>query len=197
VYYLDIDVVVGQPLQDWFEHVESTYVLDEHGRYPSKIVFFEGNLQYGFPVQGGQFVLERNSSQACLERWRYHIDAHPEKDKDQYALALMLKEQEDNNDSAACHLTIMPQSPYLYFLSKNAMTRVMNTSQYYTLMHIKNTHHATMIPDKKQKKFFSQLLMLSPEEVQVMGKVRIRPNKTWSSIRSESAQHEQDKINIE
>jgi hypothetical protein len=196
VYYLDIDVVVGQPLQDWFEHVESTYVLDEHGRYPSKIVFFEGNKQH--PIQGGQIVLERNSSQACLERWRYHIDAHPEEHKDQSALALMVKEQEDNDDSTACHMTIMPQNPHLLFLSEKVMTRVMNTSQYNTLMHIKNTHHAKLIPDTKQKKFFTQLLMLSPEEVEVMGgKIRIRPNKKWSSIRSESDQHEQDKINRE
>ena len=187
VYYLDIDVVVGKPLQEWFDHVERTYVFnDAASHHPSKMVFFQGNLQHGFPVQGGQFVLQRNVSQACLDRWRYYIDSYPNESKDQHALSLMLKEQQDStNNNNHCHLTIMPQHPWLYFLSRNAMTRILdNTQEYSTLMHIKNSHHATMIPDKKQKKFFAKLLELSsPEEIQVMGKVRIRPNRTWSSIR--------------
>ena len=183
VYYLDIDVVVGQPLQAWFDHVERTYVYNATvGSFPSKMVFFQGNYHWS-PVQGGQFVLERNVSQPCLERWRHHIDSNPQEDKDQKALVRLFQEQEES--IAVCRLAIMPQKPYLYFLSKNAMTRIMNSTNYYTLMHIKNTHHATKIPDKTQKKFFSGLLDLNSEEAELMGKVRIRPNKTWSSFRSE------------
>jgi hypothetical protein len=222
LYYLDIDVVVGRPLRPWFEHVETTYVYNNNNNIrnnnnaqedygtASRMVFFEGNFR-NWPIQGGQFVLQRNSSRACLERWRYHMDADPSQEKDQVSLGILAKEQEELRQNASsskpmmCHLVVMPQKPYLSFLSKNAMARIMNynstitTTQdnnnnnnnnnnnvqedkrYPTLMHIKNTQHAAKIPDKKQREFYRELLDLTPEQAQVMGKVRIRPNRTWSA----------------
>jgi hypothetical protein len=44
-------------------------------------------------------------------------------------------------------------------------------------MHIKNTEHADWIPNRIQQRFFQQLLMLSSEEQQVVGKAQIHPKK--------------------
>jgi hypothetical protein len=72
VYYLDVDVVVGRKLQVWFDHVESAYLSENHN-HSSSISFFKGNKLNWALIQGGQSAIERNSSQGCLERWRYHI----------------------------------------------------------------------------------------------------------------------------
>jgi hypothetical protein len=186
VYYLDIDVVVGRELQEWFDHVEGTYLPENRRLFPSCLTFFKGNYEWR-PLQGGQFIIERKSSQPCLERWRYHIDAHPEDPKDQSALTLMLNDQKNTTTSSTttnsniCHLTIMPQHPYLQFLNHTVMQQLVKSQQYPTLMHIKNTEHADWIPQKLQRRFFEQLLMLSPAEARVIGKTQIHPPETRSS----------------
>jgi hypothetical protein len=226
VYYLDIDIVVGRNLPDWMDHVEDTYLAQNNNTSSaSRMIFFQGNYKspYG-PLQGGQFLVQRNQeSQACLLRWRYHMDAHPLEHKDQKALELLWNEQQAQEDAntttkansssttttaittTKCDLTAMPHAPHLQFLSKNSMERLLlkkttstsisistndNDDQqpypypypYPTLMHIKNTQHASRIPDALQKQFFQQLLDLSPTETKgITGKVRIRPNRTWSA----------------
>jgi hypothetical protein len=175
VYYLDIDIVVGRPLKNWFEHVESTYLPKDDNDGPSNLIFFQGNYPWR-PLQGGQFLVQKKSSQTCLERWRHHIDAHPNDPKDQSALTLILKEQRNKSFAHPCHLTIMPQSPYLMFLNSSAMKTLARTQEYPTLMHIKNTEHADWIPDRVQRRFFKKLLMLSSEEAKVVGKTQIHPS---------------------
>ena len=177
VYYLDVDIVVGRPLRFWFDHVERTYLSDYGTHHPSQMIFFKGNYPWR-PLQGGQFLVERKSSQPCLERWRYHIDSHPDDPKDQSALTLILKEQ--NTTDSICHLTIMPQQPYLQFLDKTSMKKISRSQDYPTLMHIKNTEDADWIPNRIQSRFFRQLLYLSPEEERVIGKAQIHPSKSWS-----------------
>ena len=187
LYYLDIDVVVGQTLMDWFHHVETNYLFAKGGNNnnPSKMVFFKGNFKF-YPIQGGQFILQRNSSEKCLERWRYHMDVQPTQDKDQVSLAALSKEEDK-----ICEISIMEQKPYLKFLSLNSMTNMLNeTVRYATLMHIKNTQFATKIPDKKQKRFYQKLLNLTDAQASVMGKVRIRPNKEWSATSLQNQKQE-------
>jgi hypothetical protein len=186
VYYLDVDVVVGRSLQPWFDHVEQTYLSQNNN--PSQMIFFNGNSPRR-PLQGGQFLVERKSSQPCLERWRHFIDANPEDPKDQSALTLILQEQ--NISGSVCHLTIMPQSPYLQFLDKQLMMRLVKSQEYSTLMHIKNTEHADWIPNRIQQRFFQQLLLLSSEEQQVVGKAQIHPSKTRSTIATSSSPQQQ------
>jgi hypothetical protein len=70
---------------------------------PSQMIFFKGNYRRR-PLQGGQFQVNRKSSQPCLERWRHFIDAYPEDPKDQSALTLMLQEQ--NISGSVCHLPL-------------------------------------------------------------------------------------------
>jgi hypothetical protein len=175
VYYLDIDIVVGRPMQQWFEHVESTFV-PESKKYASSLIFFKGNYPWR-PLQGGQFLVQRKFSQDCLERWRHQIDDHPEDPKDQSALTLILDEQNNTTQPHICHLVIMPQYPYLQFINETVINDLVRTENYPTLMHIKNTEHADWIPDRLQRRFFQKLLMLNSREAKLVGKIQIHPSK--------------------
>ena len=142
------------------------------------MIFFKGNYRWR-PLQGGQFLVKRGLSQDCLLTWRRHIDEHPEDPKDQSALTQILNEQ--NETSSRCHLTIMPQEPYLKFLDQRSMKQLSWSKDYPTLMHIKNTEHADWIPNWIQHRFFKDLLYLTPEEEQVVGKTQIHPSAGgWS-----------------
>jgi hypothetical protein len=117
----------------------------------------------------------------------YHIDAHQYEPKDPFALGLMWKKQQENDGapntttSHICELTIMPQRPYFEFLRPSSMIELTYDRPYPTLMHIKNTHHATKINEHSQRIFFEKALMLSPEEeAKVIGKVRFSSSKSWS-----------------
>eukprot|EP00536_Pseudo-nitzschia_multiseries_P017329 jgi/Psemu1/50400/gm1.50400_g len=118
-YYLDVDIVFGNRVQPFFEGLERLYKIgritdgreeasdNSDRRYnvndstaatdrengPAKIYFFEGNGRNR--IQGGQIVLDRESSQPCLERWRELMQERRKrrKLKDQMSLTTMLKEQ--------------------------------------------------------------------------------------------------------
>ena len=71
--------------------------------------------------------------------------------------------------------SILPQNPHLQFLHEEGMTRLLLNEtllrNYTTLVHIKNTQHASEIPDEKQRRFFTEPLNLTMEEAEFMGKV--------------------------
>lgn len=185
VYYLDIDLVVGQNMIPWFNHVESTYFESSYNH--DQLLFFEGDYS---PLQGGQFVMQVGRSEACLEEWRYYMDVNVEEHKDQVSLAQMWDNQQRKGKSN-CTLFRMPQEPFLVFLSTKDMASLKSggsrgdsiTDSYYpTLMHIKNTHHAQTIPKRIQEEFYQHLLQLPKALVvqNITAKKRIRPNKTWT-----------------
>jgi hypothetical protein len=200
VYYLDIDIVIGRPLQTMFEDLERTYNVrpvtnnndqfgqqqqEYHLRESSRMSFFKGNWPWR-PLQGGQFILERHNSNYCLKRWRYWIDAYPQDDKDQSALTRLLQEEKDcqarsNCTFSPCHLNIMEQYPHLQFVNETTMIELTRTGDFPTLVHIKNTEHADWIPDSVQDPFFQQILYLTPAEVGWIGKTQIKPSEaSWS-----------------
>jgi hypothetical protein len=201
VYYLDIDIVVGRPLQTMFEDLERTYKvrpvtnnIDHYGQQRqqdnhlgefSRMSFFKGNWPWR-PLQGGQFILERHNSNYCLKRWRYWIDAYPLDDKDQSALTRILQEDKDcqarsNCSFSPCHLTIMEQHPHLQFVNETTMIELTRTGNFPTLVHIKNTEHADWIPDSVQDPFFQQILHLTPAEAGWIGKTQIKPSEaSWA-----------------
>ena len=204
-YYLDFDLVVGQDLQPWFDHVESQYFIhrptgsDENIESPpssleaSEFVLFEGNVS---PLQGGQFVVQKGRSEGCLKRWRTYMDADVDEHKDQVSLTKMWNDQQfrqtqhgnrKKSKNSHCILHRMAQKPYLSFLSSKEMASLQsgengpNAVVYPTLMHIKNTHHAQLIPENIQREFYQNLLQLPSHLIQnITAKKRIRPNRTWT-----------------
>ena len=106
-YYLDVDIVFGNPIQPLFTNLEQRYNIgslykknvEEDIEIPTveseqaTIYFFEGNGSQ--QIQGGQFVLDRENSQPCLDRWRKLMIKQRNRRylKDQRQLTMMLDEQ--------------------------------------------------------------------------------------------------------
>jgi len=204
LYYLDIDIVVGRPLKEWFELVEEKHIVKQEPKHDkqltSQLIFFQGNYPWR-PLQGGQFLAQRDVSDLCLQRWRHYIDANPRDPKDQSALTLVLHEflNATANGTIAtppniCHITIMPQQPHLVFVNKTLMKHLVYRnrpswwvrlihrqwqygSDFFTLMHLKNTEDAQWISSDLQQEFFQQVLQLEPEQAKNFGKAPIRPSR--------------------
>jgi hypothetical protein len=192
---LDIDIVVGAPLQIFFDYIETKYNMQVQvkGRKQrthkdtdisvfksvsvssrksvSKAFFFKGNDD-NFPVQGGQFILERPHSQYCMDQWLHLLDTTPKTTKDQKSLRILM-EQIRNKTETNCELVIMEQKPHLYFPSNasnfSSMKTMMRTETYKTLNHFKNTHTARLIDEDIQAKFIAALLNVTLKEGMDLG----------------------------
>jgi hypothetical protein len=155
IYYLDVDIVVGNRLSSFFDDIESLYNVSSVSKGPettpettadkeSRIYFFKGNF-LKTPVQGGQIILERDSSRNCLLWWRSMMDTQTNETKDQPFLKHM--QAHNTNDtfvnSFNCRMTVMEQEPHLHFPSADSISEMNNKwwteRNYATLLHIKNT----------------------------------------------------------
>jgi len=135
-YYLDVDIVFGNPVRPLFTELEQRYKIGniyKRNNFEStknataantaeeskeaKIYFFKGNR--GQKIQGGQFVLDRTRSQPCLDRWRQLMleQRNITYLKDQTQLTMMLDEQRERkkNKTATksntdCNIKLMKQN---------------------------------------------------------------------------------------
>ena len=138
VYYIDIDIVIGKPLMHMFHYLESKYnitqtmsnVVDTRTKSSSTgtstttsdshVYFFKGNYPWR-PLQGGQFILIRYNSDYCLHKWRYYIDEHPQDDKDQSVLTLLLNESlKQESEATLTTSAAVSMSSRMELHSKNA-----------------------------------------------------------------------------
>jgi hypothetical protein len=116
VYYLDVDIIVGNSLPKMFHELEVQYGIPQPNRQQQqqrlpaasrgvtptdrwldpvpKVWFFQNKYEH-MAVQGGQFVLHRETSKPCLEFWRYHIDSNVTEVKDQPSLHKMKLHQDE------------------------------------------------------------------------------------------------------
>uniref|UniRef100_A0A7R9WWS5 Uncharacterized protein n=1 Tax=Craspedostauros australis TaxID=1486917 RepID=A0A7R9WWS5_9STRA len=167
-------------------------------REVSEMYFFRGNYDR-LPVQGGQFILHRHRSRQCLQRWRHLIDANPRESKDQKSLRTMWNQTQQANWQADpnvdCRIVVMEQEPHLCFPNTKRITETLkktktkkqkqiqstkmttakqaheheHDSEFVTLNHIKNTHHAQNIDRKLQQRFIAALLNLTAAEIHDLG----------------------------
>jgi hypothetical protein len=176
VYYLDVDIIIGNTLSNFFQDVEHQYNISSRTgsetmlRSPdhqdevnarSNIYFFKGNFAKT-PVQGGQIILERDSSRDCLLWWRSFMDQRLNETKDQPFLRDML--EHNHNNTRNCDLTIMTQEPHLHFPSKESVSEMNLRSKservYSTLIHIKNTGKVRDIPEEDETAYITDVLYL-------------------------------------
>eukprot|EP00934_Nitzschia_sp_Nitz4_P004269 Nitzschia sp. Nitz4//scaffold22_size323478//240400//241653//NITZ4_000568-RA/size323478-processed-gene-0.479-mRNA-1//-1//CDS//3329543118//4259//frame0 len=172
VLYLDADIVVGQSLRPWFRLCER--YLPRTSEFDS-MLFFQGNYDT-MPVQGGQFAMHRQHSHRCTSSWRELVDAHPQWDKDQYSLKLL----QERKDQYHCQLVVIPQQPWLTFVKRYNLDKIIASKNFSTLMHIQNTGHAKMMHQATVQKLFRLLLRLSPEEAQLNWKTPMEASMNWS-----------------
>lgn len=135
-YYLDVDIVFGNPVRPLFTELEQRYKIGNlykrnnleitenvtaanttEESKEAKIYFFKGNR--GQKIQGGQFVLDRTRSQPCLDRWRQLMleQRNVTYLKDQTQLTMMLDEQRERKknqtatkSSIDCKIKLMKQN---------------------------------------------------------------------------------------
>jgi hypothetical protein len=179
VYYLDIDIVVGAELSKFFTYTEEKYSILGKNRNTNtntidtsvpvpKAFFFKGNFAE-YPLQGGQFVLERPYSQYCMDLWLTTFDGLLKKTKDQTALRVMT-EKIAAGEETKCELVVMEQAPHLFFPKHpNEMAQVLKKREYVTLNHFKNTGTEIAKNQELQEELIAALLNMNKKELVKLG----------------------------
>jgi hypothetical protein len=120
IYYLDADNIVGNSLPNMFHDLEGKYNIpsstanpSQHGKWLRTIprLWFFANKYTHLSVQGGQFVIDRRSSEPCLRAWRTKIDANVSEAKDQPALHKI----RGNGRNQDCQIVTMLPKKHLFF----------------------------------------------------------------------------------
>jgi hypothetical protein len=176
VYYLDVDIVFGSPLAPFFEGIEEKYQI---GRTtpgpddPANMWMFKGNSEK-WSIQGGQMVLDRATSQPCLDRWRWYMDHNLGILKDQVFLNKMFEEEKKGKTPLACKIVSMDQENYIEFPENRDLVKISeavknssnNTSgrTYSPLVHIRNTGEVKKTSKWNYKRYMLDVLGIKKEE---------------------------------
>ena len=173
VYYLDIDILAGNSIENLFDGIQRKYISSkEQGRELSKLYFFTP-LSEEWPLQGGTFVVDRRSSGHCLDLWRAEMDqlVLSGRGRDQDALRTVYQRIEAGEESQ-CRLIRMDNEHFVTFPT----SRQWDADLYhdYNLIHISNSVFAKRIDEEKQNELIHELLQLSEEEKPKYGKVSIK-----------------------
>ncbi|VEU34152.1 unnamed protein product [Pseudo-nitzschia multistriata] len=158
VYYLDVDIVFGNPVGPLFNDLEQKYQIGTNstttaqtntgGNVAAKMWMFKGNSKKS-KIQGGQMILDRSTSQPCLDRFRSLMDPKTST-IDQVHLMQMLSDQKlarktEDYTSLKCEIVIMPQEEkHILFPSKTLIKdiadgKINDDDPIPVLNHIKNT----------------------------------------------------------
>ena len=131
IYYLDVDNIVGNSLPNMFNDLETKYNIpsSNSGNNNPKTkwlrtiprMWFFANKYLDKSLQGGQFVLDRTSSGACLKAWRDKIDANVTEAKDQPALHKI----RGNGRNQECQIITMLPRSHLFFPANSTIHRGM------------------------------------------------------------------------
>ena len=188
-YYLDVDIVFGNPIQPLFANLEQKYGIGNlYNRFKDKapndpeevkkatIHFFEGNGRQ--QIQGGQFVLDRERSQPCLNRWQELMieQRHRSILKDQTQLTMMLEEQRqraDLNPSNSteeamneCEIVIMEQDSKLIQFPELADIQNRSPDQEHpVLVHFRNSANVMRDVDEETlQNYMRELLRFGDDQ---------------------------------
>lgn len=218
IYYLDVDIIVGNSLPQLFHSLESTYDIpipedgvavenadvvpslqkeSPHSTNPAawlssipKIWFFRNKYAH-LSVQGGQFILDRGTSQPCLDFWRELIDSNVTEVKDQPALHKMRLHQEERIDPylknkqtppipARCQIVTMEWKRYLHFPANSTVfSTVVDKIQknkrpvLHTLIHFKNSCNSTSQINEDVEEQFIEYYVQNKELSQ---KIHVQPD---------------------
>jgi hypothetical protein len=159
VLYMDVDVVVAQPLHPFLERVllskqHPPVILDDNQQntistdssYSALGMFHDCCTKR--ILNAGIIWMHRYQARYCLQRWRFLFAKFPSSLRDQ-ALLRKVKDSVPN-----CHLQeLMPRSECLYPNARDMEQRLLST-----FVHNTNTWGSTKIPEQVQERYFAQLL---------------------------------------
>jgi len=149
-------------------------------------VFKDQSDQSTFIGSSGFIIMNRHTSEDCLDLWQEEIDSHPESRFDSAALATIV-ERENSNDDRRCKVIAMEMENYISYPT-NVLTleEMMNGSTYTSLIHIMNSFKASTINADVTKNFVGDVLRLTPEEKEYtkFGKSIVHPS--WNDWRNKN-----------
>ncbi|KAL3788678.1 hypothetical protein HJC23_001877 [Cyclotella cryptica] len=183
VYYLDIDILAGDTLDGLFRGLEEKYQVA--GQRPnddvSKLYFFTP-ISQEWPLQGGTFIVERGTSQHCLDLWRAEIDMMTKtgRGRDQDALRNIYQRIESGEETK-CQLIRMENENYIAFPTPRNFDKLSSKeTKHANLIHISNSVYAKRIEEDIQNTYIHEVLMLSEEEVEsgMYGKAVVRAKES-------------------
>ncbi len=194
-YYLDVDIVFGNSIRPLFSELEERYKIgnvyektkpDAMETKKPYIYFFRGNSRQ--KIQGGQFVLVRQRSQPCLERWRELMleQRNVTYLKDQVQLNMMIKEQRERSkkkirNSGSCKIKLMNQNdtliqfPELRQIKRYKRLRVKKPP---VLVHFRNSANVMKdVEEKDLERYMRELLhfgRFEPDHYGILGKMLLK-----------------------
>lgn len=160
--YLDVDIVVGNSLSNYFTHLELTYLQtsNDNDNNISKLYFYKGNF-LRFPLQSGQFVLQNTppSSQTCLLVWRRELD-RMRNQKDQVSLQRLFEDEAPNKSNTNCTLVQMPhnQSHLVFPTTDKETLHLLHNQLRPTLVHFKNSKLGNDVSPSIQQRYLEFIL---------------------------------------
>ncbi|KAL3910782.1 MAG: hypothetical protein SGILL_007557, partial [Bacillariaceae sp.] len=183
-YYLDIDIVFANPLQPLFDDLEYRYGIGQGKAQSeatkSRMWMFHGNYDKT-PVQGGQMVLERKESQACLSKLQELFDNKDsfDVDKDQVFFKQILQEQRNATVESNCEIELMTQESYIEFPGMREIRSINNdlrdgkktpgTIKHSPLVHLRNDGGAASLRTKAIEHYMKDLLKYEEGQIDDLG----------------------------
>ena len=160
--YIDSDVVIGEPLQLFFDAMRSSFSSDMH--VSSRMFLFEeiqsnqtSRLYRRHPTtlnfHGGLLALHQEQSKGCLQVWQEQFDSH-RYDRDQEALWDILYNN-DLNLSSRCQVLPLNNSDFL--LMPTETTMMQNETR--TFIHF-TSGRRKRIDEALQSRYFRDILHL-------------------------------------
>jgi len=201
VYYLDIDVIMGQPLDDLMDQLNEKYHIKDspkhsiaaNGATPSsQLYFFKNSKTSGllnFFANSGFIIMNRHTSKYCLELWQHVMDSRREDNFDEASLHV-IAHLFDRGDETNCQLVSMDVEDYqIYPMNSYQLLRMKWKSSYPHLIHIMNSWKAQAMQENHMVEFLEDALQLTPEEKDdnLFGKVFIAPSDIDWVTKSELA----------
>ena len=150
--YLDIDIVVGDNLTNFFGFVDSLGRQALQKSDHSFMMMFTSGTMGSETHHSGIIVLHKERSVTCLKLWKNQIEKG-ENTRDQLALMEMVK---TDTDGTVCELLALPEHPFLVFPTE----QMMKQGQVSTFVHVTNTKRAIKTPKVVQETYFQNSIGL-------------------------------------
>ncbi len=173
IIYMDIDILMGAPFSDLVKDINQKYIMPSASGATSSSEADEVSKLYLFQDQSNQnsnignsgfIIMNRHTSEDCLDLWQEEIDSNPEIRFDSTALAAVA-EREKIGEKNRCNVITMKMENYISYPSNVLnLQEMMNESKYTPLIHIMNSYKASTINADATKNFVSDVLRLTPEE---------------------------------
>lgn len=181
VVYLDIDIVIGKPFDDFLSFYEESIIQSGLRNNDNKNDSFfsmfatEKDVGYEYVAHSGIMVLERQYAPMCLQEWKNTFDNKKTIERDQILLAktiarlgrLQQEQQRDGNNghststaSPICTLHKMDVTKHVIFPNKENM----KNKRYETFVHITNSKRAWTLPEELQQEYLKDALLIDDTE---------------------------------